>query len=60
MVPLQHPFWGVSIFVRSGLSVTLVVVGEADRSALRATGATRTLRAGKHPFSANQRGIIGR
>jgi hypothetical protein len=55
-----HPFRGVSIFVRSGLSVTLVVVGVADRSALRATGATRTLRARKHPFSANQRGIMGR
>ena len=55
--PLQHPFWGVSILVRSGQSVSLIVVGVADRSALRATGATRILRGGKHPFSANQRRI---
>jgi len=60
MDPLQHLFWGVSILVRSGQSVSLIIVGVADRSALRATGATRTLRGGKHPFSANQRRIICR
>src|SRR6266850_1932970 len=51
---------GVSILVRFGQSVTLVVVGVADSSAPGATGATRTLRAGSDPISPNRRGNVCR